>query len=295
VLKEVSYSFYFINHYHTFRKLAFYIIILAFLLNTVANTAQTYNDTLRFGHISVEDPAVTYIKYKPLLDIISGQTGYKVILIQKITYSEMNEAFINNEIDMGILNSFSYIQIEKEADIIPLARRVIETSGSYRSYIIIRRDSEITGYTDLKGRVFAFSDPDSTTGYLLPRAMLINNSIDIETDLADFIFIGKHDSLIYSILNRTADAGAVASYIFDGCAEEIKQNLYILDKSGLIPLGPFVIKKNLGIELADLVKEILLNLNSTDSGLEALNTAGLNEFEEAEDSDYDIIRSLAVF
>lgn len=207
----------------------------------------------------------------------------------------MNEAFLAKEIDMGILNAFSYIQIAEKAELVLIASRIIRDSSSYQSYIIVRKDDNIYSYEDIRGKVFAFSDPNSTTGYLYPKSMLMAHEIDPDKDLKQTLFIGKHDSTVYAVLNRTADAGAVASYIFDGLSDEIRGKLAVLDKSDPIPLGPFVIREDLGETLIRKIKILLLSLHQSEEGLEALQAAKLNGFEDTRDSDYDIIRKMADF
>lgn len=271
------------------------IVILLLLLVPDQSWAQNKETLLRFGHISVEDPAVQLKKYKPLLDILSKETGNEVILVQTSCYSKMNRAFLDREIDIGILNAFSYIQIAAQAGLIPLARRVIGNRGTYQSYIIVRREGNIFDYSDIKDKIFAFSDPNSTTGYLLPKIMLKNNGIYPETDLKEILFIGKHDSTIYAVLNWTASAGAVASYIYDSTDIKIKEKIRILDKSDPVPLGPMVIRKDLGKELENKIKKIILSLDKSEEGKTALQCAGLSRFEQAEDSDYDILRKMASF
>jgi len=255
--------------------------------------AQKFKNPLRFGHISVEDPTVTLNKYQPLLDIISKEIGRKVILVQTSSYSKMNEAFLKKNVDMGILNSFSYVQIADKAGLVPLARRVIKGRGSYRSYIIVRNNEDINKYADIKGKIFAFSDPNSTTGYLLPKIMLAKNGIDHKEDLNKTLFIGKHDSTIYAVLNKTADAGAIASYIFDAADVKIKARIKILGKSEPIPLGPMVIRQDLGKELAEKIKKTMLGLYQNKKGMNVLKSAKLNRFEQASDKDYDIVREMA--
>ncbi len=268
-------------------------LIIVLLASYVIIEAKNTDINYKFGHFSVVDPAITLKKYKPLLDILSKEIGIRVILVQKTNYSKLNEAFIQKEIDIGILNAFSYVQIANKAELIPLARRVIGDRGFYQSYIIVRKDSEIKTYKDLEGQIFAFSDPHSTTGYLLPHAMLIKNGIEPDKVLKKVLFVGKQDSTIYAVLNRTADAGAVASYIFDGANKEIKKHLVILGRSKPIPLGPVVIRKDLGDNTIRKIKALFLNLHLSEEGLTALKAAGLKRFEKAEAQDYNVIKKMA--
>ena len=207
----------------------------------------------------------------------------------------MQEAFLNKEIDMGILNALSYINISNKAGLTPLARRVMNNRGTYQSYIIVHKDGNIKEYGDMKGKIFAFQDPYSTSSYLLPRIMLMNNGIDPDRDFKRALFISTHDSIIYAVLNWTADAGAVASYIYDQTDVKIKEKIKVLDKSDPVPLGPMVIRRDLGEELAYKIKKIMLGLDQSEEGKKALQCAKLSRFEDAEDSDYNILRKMVSF
>ena len=255
---------------------------------------QEYSGLLKFGHITGEQPEIIYRKYDKFLTILSKELKCKVILIQAPSYSDMQKAFITKEVDMGILNAVSYVNIVQEAEIIPLVRRVIKGSGLYRSYLITHKDSGINSYNDIKNKTIFFQDPCSTTGYLLPRIMFKEHDISISNDINEFIFVGTHDSILLSVLNRSADIGTIASYVYDFADPDIRNKIVVLDKSEPVPLGPFVVRKDLDTELTEKIKNIMLTLDRTEEGRVALRTAGLTGFEEAEDSDYDIIRQIQV-
>lgn len=251
----------------------------------------TRTETLRFGHISVEDPTVTLSKYQPLLSKMGAVLKKKVELVQSSNYSGMIKLFIKGKVDMGILNSFSYIQIAREAKLIPVAKRVMGGKGYYQSYIIVNSESNIKSLDDLKGKVFAFSDPNSTTGHLLPRQILQKNSINPEKDFQEVLFIGHHDSIILAVSNRTADAGSVASYIFDGYDTRITKKIKIIDRSAPIPLGPLVVRYDLGKEWIDRIKRFFLSLHESEEGRSLLREARLSAFTDVHDREYDIIRN----
>ncbi len=267
--------------------------IMLFFSNPIC--AQSNEPILKFGHITGENPTIIFKKYKSIVNIISKEIGIEVTLVQTTSYSKMQEAFLNKEIDMGILNAFSYINVAYKAELTPLVRRVMYNNnrGTYQSYIIVHRDGNIKEYRDIKGKIFAFQDPYSTSSYLLPRIMLMNNGIDPDRDLKKTLFISTHDSIIYAVLNWTADAGAVASYIFEQADTKLKEKIRVLYKSDPVPLGPMVIRKDLGEELADKIKKIMLDLDQSKEGKIALQYAKLSRFEDAKDSDYDILREMA--
>lgn len=247
---------------------------------------------LRFGHPAIEDPAVTLGKYHRLLEAMSEAVGVPVTLVQSRTYAEIVRAFEEGQIDVGILNAFSYVEMGQRARLVPLARRVRAGRDTYQSYIVVRQDGEITSYDSLRGKIFAFPDPRSTTGYLIPRLMIRRHRLEPERDFARVIFVGKHDSTALAVANGTADAGAVASYIFEELEPAIQSKLRVLDRSEPIPFGPVVARSGLGAPLLAELRVFFLSLDKTENGQALLREARLSGFTAASDEHYAPIRAL---
>lgn len=247
---------------------------------------------LNFGHITVEDPAAISIKYTPLLDLVAATIGRDIRLVQKSSYEGLQAAFVAGEVDFGILNCFSYLKLRREYGITPICRRVVNNRSTYQCYLIVRHDSPIRSYADLRGKVIAFSDPSSTSGAILPRLMLRQNGIDPEQDPARIIFVGKHDSAFFAILNWSADAAAVASHLFDATDAAIRNKIRILDQSIPVPLGPLVVRNTLPPDLKARLQAAFIGLDRTDAGRQVLQQAEVNRYEETSDADFDAVRAL---
>jgi phosphonate transport system substrate-binding protein len=248
--------------------------------------------SLRFGHPAVEDPTVTMGKYQKVLDAMAEAVGVPVTLVQSDTYAEIVKAFERGAVDVGILNAFSYVEIAGRAGLVPLARRVRAGRDTYEGYLIVRKDDSVVRYEDLRGKTIAFPDSRSTTGYLLPRLMLRRHRLELQRDFRQVLFIGKHDSTALAVANGTADAGAMASYIFEELEPAIQTKLRILDRSELIPFGPVVARSSLGATLLGRIRTFFLTLDRTPHGQALLREARLSGFTNASDRDYGPIRTL---
>jgi phosphonate transport system substrate-binding protein len=245
---------------------------------------------LRFGRVSVEDPTVTLGRYQPLISRLGEVLGRNIELVQTPSYKEMQNLFLSGQVHLGILNALSYVRMGREASLVPVAKRMVGAEGSYRSYIIVHQHLPVSSLDDLRGRSFAFSEEDSTTGYLLPMHMLRNRWIEPERDFSKILTINQHDSIILAVANRSVDAAAVASYVFDNYDRRITEKTRILAKSAAIPLGPLVIRKDLGEELAEKMRDFFLQLDQQQSGRQLLHDAGLSSFSPVTDGEYDNIR-----
>jgi phosphonate transport system substrate-binding protein len=248
---------------------------------------------LRFGRVAVEDPTVTLSKYKSLISELGDVLGKRIELVQTPNYTEMQHLFISGQVHLGILNALSYVQMGNETRFLPVAKRMIGTEGYYRCYIIANRNLDVTRLEDLKGKSFAFSERNSTTGYLLPMLLLGEHGINPEQDFSKTLSIFQHDSLILAVANWSVDAAAVASYVFDGYDKRITGKIKILEKSAFIPLGPLVVRHDLGIETIDKIRDFFLTLHQSETGRLLLKEAGLSSFAPVAQGDYDFIREAA--
>ncbi len=269
-----------------------YIVFIYFFIVNTLFLSVLGSEELNFGYSSGENIVSIINKFTPMMDYLSRKTGMKVNYIRTISYSETQEGFTNGVLDIGILNTVSFLLLENRDVVTPIAARLKKGSNTYNSYIVARKDSPIENLRDLHGKIFAFGDPDSTSATLMPKNLLSMSGIDIDIDLKQFIYFQKQDSILYAILNRTVDAGAVASFIFEESDIELKNLLKIVKKSEPMPLGPFVVSSKLDPDLADDLIEILLSMNQSPEGVSALKKADLEGFTVFKDDDYDSLREL---
>jgi ABC-type phosphate/phosphonate transport system substrate-binding protein len=123
--------------------------------------------------------------------------------------------------------------------------------------------------------------------------LLGEHGINPEQDFSKTLSIFQHDSLILAVANWSVDAAAVASYVFDGYDKRITGKIKILEKSAFIPLGPLVVRHDLGIETIDKIRDFFLTLHQSETGRLLLKEAGLSSFAPVAQGDYDFIREAA--
>src|SRR5690606_17745430 len=123
------------------------------------------------------------------------------------SYIAVVEAFGTKKADFAAFNTFSYILAKdiKKYDVqafINVVRGEGETH--YKGQIVARRDSGIKTIQDLNGKKFAFTDPASTSGYILPQKLFNDAGIT----LGGTVFAQKHDNVITMVYQKQVDAGA---------------------------------------------------------------------------------------
>lgn len=210
-------------------------------------------------------------------------------------YTAVIEAMRAGHIQVAWFGPFSYILAAQEATADAVALPASATGGStYFSYFITRNDTGISKVEDIKGKNFAFGDPASTSGHLIPRYNLKKAGIDPEKDFKSVVFSGGHDATGLSVFNQKVDAGAIWDAAFHRLAEKKlidESAMKIISKSDPIPEGPWAARKDLNPDLRKRFTDALLAVGTEQPDL--LKAAKYAKFLVVKDSDYDVIRETA--
>lgn len=126
-----------------------------------------------------------------------------------MNYIAVVEAFGAGRADFAALNTYGYV-LGHEIKKYPMEAALMVLRGenaderSYCAQIVVRTDSGIESLEDLRGRSFAFVDPSSAAGFLLPLRLFRERGIE----LGNTVFAAKHDSVISMVYQGQVDAGA---------------------------------------------------------------------------------------
>ncbi len=245
---------------------------------------------LYIGFIPQGNAVFMVKKWQPFSDYLAKELDMPVETVFRSSYREIISAFSNGEMDICLTGAFMYVLARQETDIRPLVRRKKFGTSSYHSLVIVRKDTGIRSIGDLQGKIFAFTDKESTTGYLLPVAMMRQRGIlDLEKYFSEVIYTGNHDSVLLAVHTRSADGAAMSDTRWRPENPKIS-DLRIIWKSAPILLGPFSVRGGLDKELAERIKEAFLKIGKTPETAALSAHIQIEGFEEAKDSDYDIIR-----
>ncbi len=159
---------------------------------------------------------------EPLRAYLEETLGVRTVLITGTSYNAIIEAMAANRADAMEVGPFSYVLAADvaNAEAIAVANYEVEVDlgevPGYFSLMLTKKGSGITSIEDLAGRSFAFTDPASTSGYLVPandilQAMEFDDAAQIE-EFANVTFAGNHPTAVLSVFNDTVEAAAT----FDG-------------------------------------------------------------------------------
>jgi len=253
--------------------------------------------SLTMGLIPADDAEEMLRNYEHVRDYLSQELGIPVEVQVTSDYTAAIEAMRSKHIDIAWFGPFSYIIASDVAEAEAIVNGVRRSDGQsgYHSVIITRADSGIERLDDLKGKTFAFVDPASTSGNLVPRKMLIENGIDPDNDFSTAYYAGTHNSVGYAVANGNVDAGGTSDNSYNRMVSEGQvdpDTVKIIYESETIPGSPIAIRGDLPEELKENVKNALINMD--EQTIHKVDGWGdIASYQSISDSDYDVIRETA--
>ena len=237
-------------------------------------------------------PATELIKrFTPLARYLEDKLSRPVtIKIEKSYQAHINRVG-NDEFDIAFMGPSSYVNMSGAYGKKPLlARLVVRGKPVFFGMIIVRTDSPINNLKDLRGKSFAFGDPNSTMSHLVPRYMLKKAGVGLN-DLKKYEFLHTHHNVALGVLGGYYDAGGVKEEVFRQYRE---RGLRMLAKSPPISEHPFVARTTLPTTLVEALRKAFLELNGNDRGPAVLTSIkkSVTGIAPARNEDYDTLRSV---
>ncbi len=258
-------------------------------------TAQNHQQTLRVAIGAMISPEVTRSYYQELLELIAAKTGRRAIFSQRRTYAEINELVKNHEVDVAFVCSGPYVTGHDQFGMELLAAPVAHGQQIYYSYFIVHHNSPIASLEQLRGKRFAFTDPNSNTGHLVPVYLLSMLQEKPETFFAETFYTNSHDNSIQAVAKGLTDGAAVDSLIWEfinTVNPELTAQTKIITQSPPYGIPPVVVNPELDPDLKQGLKEAFLTIHLDPKALPLLKQIQIERFAEVEDSKYDSVRDM---
>ena len=169
--------------------------------------------SVRFGMT----PAFLHDQHSLLEDwrlYMTRHLGRKVEFTQRDSYRETMDLLRLNQLDFAWVCDYPYLHLRHLLRL--LAVPLYHGQPVYYSYLIVNaRDGKMQAMADLRGKLFAFADPYSNSGYLVPRYQIHLLGEDPASFFHKSFFTWSHRKVVEAVASGLAHGGAVDSFVWD--------------------------------------------------------------------------------
>jgi phosphonate transport system substrate-binding protein len=233
--------------------------------------------------------------YRDFLRYIQEKIGTKVEYVDREGYAEINEMLKDGQLEAAFVCSGPYVDGHAQFGLELLAAPQAYGAAVYYSYIIVPRESVASSFADLRGKRFAFTDPLSNTGKLVPTYMLARINETPESFFKKVVFTKSHDNSIKAVAQGVVDAAAVDSLIWEylnATSPEFTAKTRILEKSPPYAIPPIAVPRDLAPELKERLRRVILEAHTDPTGQVILKQMRIDRFVVIPDSAYDSVRQM---
>lgn len=250
---------------------------------------------LRVAIAAVISPRETAAYYNEMMKFIGTKAGRPIAIIQKKTYQEVNDLLEKREIDIAFVCAGPYVSGKRKFGMELLVAPMLYGKPFYQAYFIVHKDSPIRDLEGLRGTRFAFSDPNSNTGALVPTYTLSTRGETPQTFFKSVIYTYSHDNSIKAVAKGLVEGASVDGLIWDYYHDKNPQfvnKTRIMYRSPLYGIPPVVVHPRTPSSTKESLRKIFLGMHADPEGKRILDELKIEKFIEPEDSSYDSLRKM---
>lgn len=240
-------------------------------------------------------PKEGMVFYRDFLRYVQEKVGVRVEYVDREGYAEINALLKGGELEAAFVCSGPYTDGHAQFGLELLAAPQAYGRTVYHSYIIVPAGSPARSLDDLRGKRFAFTDPLSNTGKLVPTYLLARQNETPESFFSTFVYTSAHDLSIKAVAEEVVDGAAVDSLIWDYLNRTDPKHTArtrIVAKSPPYGIPPLVVPPTLDPQLKKRLRQIVLGAHEDPTGRQILKKMMIDRFVPADDSAYDSIREM---
>jgi phosphonate transport system substrate-binding protein len=189
---------------------------------------------------------------------------------------QMAKLLEEKKIDFYMESPYPTYLANKSGAAVLLLRRWKSGIAEYQSLIFSQKDGETSRLEQLRGKMIAFEDPGSTSGYFLPKVLLLKKGFKLtEKSTLDakvspkeigYVFASTGVNVVNLVLTNRVSGGAFSSDDYGMLDEKKRANVTILAQTEMFPRHLVSVRKDLDPKVKNRLREILLSMHQDEAG-----------------------------
>jgi phosphonate transport system substrate-binding protein len=214
-------------------------------------------------------------------DYLARRLNRPVVFVQRGSYRDVVDMLRHDNLDFAWVCGYPYVRYREQMTL--LAVPVFKGKPLYQSYLIVPvTDTTTKSLSDLRGKVFAYSDPDSNSGYLYTQFSLHRLNERPAAFFARTFFTWGHRKVVEAVASGLAQGGAADGYVWETLSQshpELTARTRIVRKSPEFGFPPFVARASIGGGELAAMQAVLIGMNADPEGRALLKRLNLDGFE----------------
>ncbi len=226
---------------------------------------------------------------------LAQRLGRPVEFVQRGSYREIVDLLAQHKLDAAWLCGFPYVRHERRLKLVAVP--LFQGKPLYRSYLIVpATDTHSRSLLDLRGKAFAYSDPDSNSGFLYTQFRLAQIGERSEAFFSRTFFTWAHRKVVDAVAVELAQGGAVDGYVWETLRRshsELTDRTRVVEQSPEFGFPPFVARVSLPEADFAALRQVLVAMGGDVEGKKLLAQLNLDGFAPGERKLYDGIARMA--
>ncbi len=225
---------------------------------------------------------------------LESRLSRPVQFVQRGSYREISDMLRQEKLDFAWVCGYPFVRYRRQLRL--LAVPLYLGKPLYRSYLIVPGADTLTrSVFDLRGKVFAFSDPDSNSGYLYANYLLAQANERAAGFFGKSFFTWAHRKVVEAVAAGLAQGGSVDGYVWDTLATyspELTYRTRIADRSPEFGFPPVVARATVPREEFEAMRGVLLGMADDARGRDLLRRLNLDGFTAGTEDLFDGIERM---
>lgn len=260
--------------------------------STTTITKADRSNEIPFGFDLRASPQEDAKQYLPFLKYLETTTKLRFKLRFTPSGNSIVDDLGNNVVQFAAIGADTFIAAEKKYGVLPVVRGLNKHGRSeYQSIFVVLPDSPINKLSDIRGKRLALGSNHSTQGNLIPRIVLMENSIGLD-QLSSYEHTGSHQNCANAVISGKADVCGMQDTMARSLVKD--GHLRILYTSDFYPSSGIAANKNVSTDIIAKVKQAMLDFKPQGKHKTGLYHWERTEmplgFENARVEDYDQLK-----
>jgi phosphonate transport system substrate-binding protein len=233
-----------------------------------------------------------------------GITEGRILMARDM--QQMTSYLRRGRVDWVTETSANAMRLQDRAGADPLLLTERNGAGSYRTFLFVRRDSEIASLQDLRGHSVAFQYTASTSAYVVPAMQLLAQGLPLQILLSPldrpdsrsvgYVFARSELNIATWVHKRLVDAGTISNLDWNDprrMPPSYRRDFRVVDRSPAYPRALEMVRGDLDPRVAERLRKVLEEAGHDPDAREALlQFFGTTRFLPIDAATEDALREL---